>query len=75
LRKNCSRASSGDSRKWVKYERNRVKINKAMKDIGPPKFGMHDNFIELHDIAKLHTEKYSSWVEGITKMIDTREPS
>jgi hypothetical protein len=67
-------ASSGDSRKWVKYERNRVKINKEMKDIGLPEFGMPNEFIDLRDIKKSHIEKDSSWDKGITKVTDTRDP-
>jgi hypothetical protein len=45
-----------------------------MKDIRLPKFGMPSDFVDLRDIIKLYTEKDSSWVEEIAKVIDTKEP-
>jgi hypothetical protein len=38
-----------------------------------PEFGMPDDFVDLCDIIKSHTEKDSSWAEEIAKVIDTRE--
>jgi hypothetical protein len=46
--------------KWAKCEKSWVKINKAMKDIGLPKFGMPDDFVDLWDIVNSHTEQDSS---------------
>jgi hypothetical protein len=57
--------------KWAKCEKSWVKINKAMKDIRLPEFGMPDDFVDLHDIVKSHTEQDSSWVEEIAKVTDT----
>ena len=61
----------GNSIKWAKCERNSIKINKEMKDIGVPKFGTPDKFIYLSDIFKSHTEQDSSWVEELAKVTDT----
>jgi hypothetical protein len=69
--KNSSGASSGNSRKWAKCKRNWIKINKEMKDIGLSEFGMPDDFIDLRDIVKSHTEQDSSWVEELAKVADT----
>jgi hypothetical protein len=57
--------------KWAKCEKSWVKINKAMKDIGLPEFGTPDDFVDLHDIVKTHTEQDSSWTEEIAKVTDT----
>jgi hypothetical protein len=53
----------GDSRKWAESKRNWVKINKEMKDIRLPKFGMPNEFIDLCNMVKLYTEQDSSWAE------------
>ena len=42
-----------------------------MKDIGLPKFGMPNNFVDLRDIVKSHTEQDSSWDEEIEKVTNT----
>jgi hypothetical protein len=42
-----------------------------MEDIILPEFGMHDDFIDLRDIIKSHTEKDSSWAKGLEKVTDT----
>jgi len=41
-----------------------------MRDIGLPKFGTPKEFVDFHDIVKLHTEQDSSWAKEITKVID-----
>jgi hypothetical protein len=57
--------------KWAKCEKNWIKINRVMTDIGLPEFGTPDDFVDLQDIVKSHTEKDSSWAKEITKVIDT----
>jgi hypothetical protein len=42
-----------------------------MKDIELPEFGMLDDFVDLRDIVKSHTEQDSSWDEEIEKVTDT----
>jgi hypothetical protein len=61
----------GIQEKWAKCEKTWFKINKAMKDIRLPEFGMPNDFVDLCDIVKSHIEKDSSWVEEIAKVIDT----
>jgi hypothetical protein len=41
-----------------------------MKDIGLPEFDTPDDFFDLRDIIKSHTEKESSWPKEITKVTD-----
>jgi hypothetical protein len=41
-----------------------------MKDIRLPEFGMPDDFVDLRDIVKLHTEQDSLWAEEISKVTD-----
>jgi hypothetical protein len=67
------KSGSGDSRKWVKNERNWVKINKEKKDIKLPEFSMPGDFIDLCDIFKSHIEQDSSWAEELENVTDTRE--
>jgi hypothetical protein len=57
--------------KWAKCEKNWIKINQVMKDIGLPEFGTPDDFVDLRDIVKSHTEQDSSWAEEIAKVTDT----
>jgi hypothetical protein len=40
--------------KWTKCEKRWIKINRVMKDIGLPKFGTPDDFVDLRDIVKMH---------------------
>ena len=54
--------------KWTDCERSWVKINWEMKDIGLPKFGSPDYFVNLHDIVKQHAEQDSSWTVEIEKV-------
>jgi hypothetical protein len=42
-----------------------------MKYIGLPEFGTPDEFVDLRDIVKSHTDQDSSWVEEITKVTNT----
>jgi len=42
-----------------------------MKDIGLPKFGSLDNFVDLSNVVKSHTKKDSLWDEELAKMTDT----
>jgi hypothetical protein len=42
-----------------------------MKDIRLPEFGTPDDFVDLRDIVKSHTEQDSSWAEEIAKVTDT----
>jgi hypothetical protein len=42
-----------------------------MKDIGLPKFGDPDKFIDLGDIVRSHTKQDSLWVEELAKVNDT----
>jgi hypothetical protein len=39
-----------------------------MKDIGLPKFGSPEEFVDLHDIVKKHVEKISAWTTEIEKV-------
>jgi hypothetical protein len=41
-----------------------------MKDIRLPEFDTPDEFVDLRDIVKSHTEKDSSWAEEIEKVTD-----
>jgi hypothetical protein len=59
--------------KCAKCEKSWVKINKAMKDIGLPEFGMLDDFVDLRDIVKLHTEGDSLWAKEIAKVTDAAQ--
>jgi hypothetical protein len=70
LGKNGSGTSSRNPRKWAKCEKNWIKINRVMKDIGLPEFGTPDDFVDLRDIVKSHTEQDSSWAEEIAKVTD-----
>jgi len=42
-----------------------------MKDIELPEFGMPNNFVDLQDIIKSHTEQDSSRAEELVKVTDT----
>jgi hypothetical protein len=53
--------------KWVECEKSWTKINRAMRDIDLPEFGTPDDFVDLHDIVKLHVEQDSSWAAGDRK--------
>jgi hypothetical protein len=44
-----------------------------MRDIGLPEFDTPDDFVNLHDIVKLHVEKYSTWATEIAKVAN-KEP-
>ena len=57
--------------KWAKCEKNWIKINRVMKDIGLSEFGTPDDFVALCDIVKSHTEQDSSWAEEIEKVTET----
>jgi hypothetical protein len=57
--------------KWARCEKNWIKINRVMKDIELPEFGTPDDFVDLRDIVKSHTEQDSSWAEEIAKVTDT----
>jgi hypothetical protein len=39
-----------------------------MRDIGFPEFGAPKDFVDLHEIIKLHAEQDSSWIEKIEKV-------
>jgi hypothetical protein len=39
-----------------------------MRDIDLPEFGTPDDFVDLHDIAKLHAEQESSSATEIEKV-------
>jgi hypothetical protein len=54
--------------KWFKCENSWAKINRAIRDISLPEFGTPDDFVDLHNIVKLHVEQDSSWVAEITKV-------
>jgi hypothetical protein len=56
--------------KWVDCKKSWTKINQAMRDIGLPKFGIPDDFVNLCDIVKSHVEQDSSWAVEITKVED-----
>jgi hypothetical protein len=36
-----------------------------MKDIGLPEFGSPEDFVDLHDIVKIHAEHDSTWESKI----------
>jgi len=54
--------------KWAKCDKNWIKINQVMKEIGLPEFGTRDEFVDLCDIVNSHTEKDSSWAKEIAKV-------
>jgi hypothetical protein len=56
--------------KWVECENNWTKVNRAMRDIDLPEFDTPDDFVDLRDIVKLHTEQDSSWAAEITKVVN-----
>jgi hypothetical protein len=41
-----------------------------MRDIGLPEFGTPEDFVDLHDIVKLHAEQDSSWNAEIEKVMN-----
>jgi hypothetical protein len=41
-----------------------------MKDIGLPEFGTPEDFVDLHDIVKLHPKQDSSWTAEIEKVVN-----
>jgi hypothetical protein len=54
--------------KWVDYERSWTKINRAMRDIVLSEFSTPEDFVDLHDILKIHAEQDSSWTTKIEKV-------
>jgi hypothetical protein len=56
--------------KWVECEKIWTNINREMRDIGLPEFGTPDDFVDLHNIVKSHTEQDSSWDDEIEKVAD-----
>ena len=56
--------------KWIKCEKIWTKINRAMRDIGLPKFGTPDDFVDLRDIFKSHAKQDLSWAKEIAKVVD-----
>jgi hypothetical protein len=54
--------------KWVDCERSWTKINQAMRDIDLLEFGTPDDFVDLHDMVKLHAKHDSSWATEIEKV-------
>jgi hypothetical protein len=54
--------------KWVDCKRSWTKINRVMRDIDLPKFDTPEDFVDLHDIVKLHAEKDSLWAVEIEKV-------
>ena len=54
--------------KWVECKRRWTKINGVMRDIDLPEFDTPDDFVDLHDIVKLHAEQDSSWDAEIEKV-------
>ena len=54
--------------KWVKCKKSWTKINWIMRDIGLPKFGIPDEFVDLCDIVKSHVEQDSSWASEIERV-------
>jgi hypothetical protein len=58
--------------KWAKCERSRTKINQAMRGIDFPEFGTPEDFVDLHDIVKLHAEQVSlgpTEIEKVANMV------
>jgi hypothetical protein len=51
--------------KWVDCERIWTKINHVMRDISLPEFDAPEDFVDLHEIVKLHAEQDSSWTAEI----------
>jgi hypothetical protein len=54
--------------KWAYCEMSWTKINRAIIDIGLPEFDTFEDFVDLHDIVKLHVEQDSSWNAEIEKV-------
>jgi hypothetical protein len=51
--------------KWAKCEKNWIKINWVIKEVRLPEFRTPDDFVDLCNIVKSHTEQDSSWAEEI----------
>jgi hypothetical protein len=47
--------------KWVKCEKSWTNINQGMRDINLPEFDTLGDFVDLHEIIKLHAEQDSLW--------------
>ena len=46
-----------------------------MRDISLPEFGNPDDFVDLHDIVKLHAEQESLWdaeIEKVANMVPSQ---
>jgi hypothetical protein len=56
--------------KWADCERIWTSINREMRDISLPKFGTPEDFVDLHDIVKLHEKQDSSWTTKIEKVVN-----
>jgi hypothetical protein len=56
--------------KWVECKKSWTKINRAKRDTDLPEFGTPKDFVDLHDIVKLHVEQDSSWVAEVAKVAD-----
>jgi hypothetical protein len=54
--------------KWAKCEKTWIKIIQVMKDIRLPEFITLDDFVDLCEIVKSHTEKDSAWTKEIAKV-------
>jgi hypothetical protein len=70
LRRNAQEPQWEIQEKWANCERTWTKINRAMRDIGLPEFDALEDFVNLHDIVKLHAEQDSSWIVEIAKVVN-----
>jgi alpha-amylase/alpha-mannosidase (GH57 family) len=55
--------------KWDECKKSWTKINQAMRDIGLLEFSKPDDFVELHDMVKLHVKQESSWAAEREKVV------
>jgi hypothetical protein len=53
---------------WRECKKIWEKINREMKIIDLPEFGPPEDFVDLHDIVKRHTEKDSAWEAEISQI-------
>jgi hypothetical protein len=54
--------------RWGECQKIWENINRDMQNIGIPKFGPPENFIDLNDIVKRHAEQDSTWKAEISQI-------
>jgi hypothetical protein len=54
--------------KWAECKKRWENIDQEMKSIGLSEFGSLEDFVDLHDIVKIHAEQNLVWTTDITKV-------